>query len=475
MSYEIHTSVEQPINKHFILMERHLYNPDVVSCGQQDIVVFVENGYGRVYWSEEDIARLHQQSAKLLETKNACALLRQCKDVEKEYWKVANSVLKELANIPKRYRLAQLYDKYIEAFRNVLALYPASGPKATYAVEKRLLFLLKERFGDKTQEYLEILTREPKNYLLLDELKDWLALLNDNDEKKLIEHMKKYSIILPNIFSETEALAWAHERKRQKSSRDVALSIKELEKSRKKSVDIQKNIFKQCSCEIRFISIFIQELGGLRLLLKRCWNGEAYHMLPLYESIARITRCRTKDLCMFYTWRDIHTLLHNDIPLPNSVLDGRKRSYLMHFYRDSTHIYHGKKALKKKNELLMPYMPNNDATIKGTPASSGKTKGIAIVVKTDNPLEFQKIAMMLPDDAILVTGMTNPAMTIIMDKVKGIITDEGGIVCHAAIISRELRIPCIVGTKIATSVLKSGEKIILDADNGTVTRHNEKF
>ena len=55
-----------------------------------------------------------------------------------------------------------------------------------------------------------------------------------------------------------------------------------------------------------------------------------------------------------------------------------------------------------------------------------------------------------------------------MKKTRFIITDEGGLTCHAAIVSRELKIPCIVGTKIATKVLKDGDLVEADANKGIV-------
>ena len=70
--------------------------------------------------------------------------------------------------------------------------------------------------------------------------------------------------------------------------------------------------------------------------------------------------------------------------------------------------------------------------------------------------------------------MTAPDWVPIMGKAKAIVTDEGGLTCHAAIISRELGVPCIVGTssfgKKATEVLKDGETITIDAKNGLVYR-----
>jgi phosphohistidine swiveling domain-containing protein len=69
---------------------------------------------------------------------------------------------------------------------------------------------------------------------------------------------------------------------------------------------------------------------------------------------------------------------------------------------------------------------------------------------------------------ILVTSMTRPEFVPLMKKAGAVVTNEGGITCHAAIISRELNIPCIIGTKFATQVLKDGDLVEVDADNGVV-------
>jgi len=69
---------------------------------------------------------------------------------------------------------------------------------------------------------------------------------------------------------------------------------------------------------------------------------------------------------------------------------------------------------------------------------------------------------------ILVTSMTRVEFMPLMSKAKAIITNEGGIACHAAIVSRELNLPCIIGTKTATKVLKSGNWVEMDLDKGRV-------
>jgi len=64
--------------------------------------------------------------------------------------------------------------------------------------------------------------------------------------------------------------------------------------------------------------------------------------------------------------------------------------------------------------------------------------------------------------------MTTPELIGGMRKASAFVTDEGGIISHAAIIAREMKKPCIIGTKIATKVLKDGDLVEVDADRGVV-------
>ena len=71
---------------------------------------------------------------------------------------------------------------------------------------------------------------------------------------------------------------------------------------------------------------------------------------------------------------------------------------------------------------------------------------------------------------ILVAVTTHPDYVPAMQKAAAIVTEEGGILSHAAIVSREIRIPCIVGTKQVTKVLKDGDLIEVDANKGIVRK-----
>jgi len=70
--------------------------------------------------------------------------------------------------------------------------------------------------------------------------------------------------------------------------------------------------------------------------------------------------------------------------------------------------------------------------------------------------------------------MTTPKFTPILQRAAAIVTDEGGLTCHAAIIARELKVPCLIGTKNATDMLEDGMMVEVDADNGIVKILSEK-
>jgi pyruvate,water dikinase len=100
--------------------------------------------------------------------------------------------------------------------------------------------------------------------------------------------------------------------------------------------------------------------------------------------------------------------------------------------------------------------------LKGLGASSGKIKGKVKIIL--NPKEIDK----LEKGDILVAQATNPLFTIAMSHASAIITDYGGLLSHAAIVARELGVPCVVGTENATKILKDGMEVIVDGKEGII-------
>ncbi|MDP4000876.1 MAG: PEP-utilizing enzyme [bacterium] len=102
--------------------------------------------------------------------------------------------------------------------------------------------------------------------------------------------------------------------------------------------------------------------------------------------------------------------------------------------------------------------------VEGAIAFGGKISGIVRIVPDPS-----KVKVFNKGD-ILVTGATRPEFLPIMDKAAAFVTDAGGILSHAAITSREMKKPCIIGTKIATKVFKDGDLVEVDANKGVVRK-----
>lgn len=122
------------------------------------------------------------------------------------------------------------------------------------------------------------------------------------------------------------------------------------------------------------------------------------------------------------------------------------------------------KKVEKKEEKKVA--ADRKVIVKGLPASPGNVAGrVHVILDPSNIDEFQQ-------GEILVTEMTAPDWVPAMKKAKAIVTDSGGMTCHASIVSRELGIPCIVGTKsrgeAATSTIKDGIDVTVDATHGVV-------
>jgi pyruvate,water dikinase len=108
--------------------------------------------------------------------------------------------------------------------------------------------------------------------------------------------------------------------------------------------------------------------------------------------------------------------------------------------------------------------PASDApdVVKGHAGSPGKARGSARVIRS---LEE---AGKLKEGDILVAETTAPPWTPLFATAGGIVTDTGGILCHSAVVAREYRIPAVVGTAVATAIIRDGQLIEVDGDAGTV-------
>ena len=175
----------------------------------------------------------------------------------------------------------------------------------------------------------------------------------------------------------------------------------------------------------------------------------------------------------FYSFDEVVALIEFADVVDAAIIAERKKSYV--FYCEDHQTIIPLSGSEKETVLARFKEVDHSQTreFKGIIANKGKVTAKALVIipelDQDYNLFVKKLyGMEMTQGDILVTETTSPDFVPLMKKAGGIIANQGGLNSHAAIMSRELKVPCLVGTYHATEILKTGDLIELDADNGIV-------
>ncbi len=187
------------------------------------------------------------------------------------------------------------------------------------------------------------------------------------------------------------------------------------------------------------------------------WNAH-YFILILKEISKRINV--PTELLKYMTPREVSTVF-KEKPDPRE-LTARKNNCAYYWDKEGMECLHSEEADKIKKAILGTTDLSDVDDFRGLTASLGKAIGKVKVIKS-----VKEVGKVKEGD-ILVAVMTRPDYVPGMKKAAAIVTDEGGVTCHAAIVSRELSKPCIIGTKIATKVLKDGMMVEVNANHSWV-------
>lgn len=141
------------------------------------------------------------------------------------------------------------------------------------------------------------------------------------------------------------------------------------------------------------------------------------------------------------------------------VLEKRYEKSALIFYQGGYKLITGKEV----DELEKVMYSAQGDYVKGMCAYQGKVIGKVRIVTDPEMKNFE-------DGGILVTGMTRPEFIVLMEKSAAVVTDAGGLLCHAAIVARELKKPTVIGTEKATKVFKDGDLVEVDAEKGIVRK-----
>lgn len=175
----------------------------------------------------------------------------------------------------------------------------------------------------------------------------------------------------------------------------------------------------------------------------------------LFPAFARFSLCVTPG--------DVQTIMNGDGEGLLPVLEDR----LEHgcFLLDGELYPYSKLTEElKKRDLQLESFDTAVTEVKGNVGYKGMAQGPARIIRKFSDLVRVK------DGDILIANLTEPSYMVAMQKVAAFVTDEGGIMSHAAIVAREMKKPCIIGTKFATQVFKDGDMVEVDAENGIVRK-----
>lgn len=304
-----------------------------------------------------------------------------------------------------------------------------------------------------------------------------IALLKDKKEieKKLNKHANKYFWMLNN-YNEAKILDQKYFKEELNKitvpakEAEIKEKIKEAKGYRQQIIKDKEEIIRKYNLSplVKKLTSFLDEciwwqdirkeytlkiIDCLNLVLKEVGRRKSF----VLDNLKLLTPLEVKDLLIAG-------------PKKNKIFDKiiaeRKKGAFFHITNKKVREINDAKVKKEFFAFYIERAPQKQVSlIEGILASSGPTKyfkGSVKIIKSVNELSK------LQKGDILATVMTSPDYIAGMRKSGAIITDEGGLTCHAAIVARELNKPCIVGTKIATKVLKDGQIVELHTARGVI-------
>ncbi|MFC1598203.1 PEP-utilizing enzyme [Patescibacteria group bacterium] len=284
----------------------------------------------------------------------------------------------------------------------------------------------------------------------------------------LDEHVKKWHWV-ENSYIESEPLkAEDFKNKIEKQLEKVGGAeavVKKLEQARQaagKKAERKKELIEQCGFsdnlqKILDMSDRLSHLTDLRKMGVLRINNLIWLFL---DDLARATG-QPAELLYWMHYREMEDIVGNK---KWDVLKERDEKGILVLSDKGKQYFVQGDDLKALDFSSFLEVDKSVTSLHGQVAFKGKVKGEARVVRGRKDFDrFQ-------DGDILITNQTTPEFVPLMKRAAAVVTEQGGITCHAAIVSRELKIPCIIGTQSAMKIFKDGETIVVDGETGEVRK-----
>lgn len=412
--------------------------------------------------------------------------LEQHKNYGKKIYTDCLASCKQLVNISRKVSQGNLrslkagvllnrLNRYFKAVLNFTPFLALPPNYEAYITDEIKEFLVKEVGMKRVEEFLQKLMSSKQHPYQVREQIDLanIALTimgkgNIDLDKALQQHKVKYQWLSCYNFDEDE-FTQANFQNRLEVLLD--LPIEDLEnKTKSVAATLKQNEleFQKAVREVGFSGEMLRKVNLLReFVFLRTYRIEMnsqsnFYLKPLMAEVARRGNISIAQLVMMLP-NEIETMILFQ-EIPDSVNFVNRKIAAIFWLDNGTYRYSfGHQAKKLIAMQLGEVMEEKSVdVIKGTTASLGNTvRGRVRILDKSDLSEFQK-------GEILVTVMTSPEFVPAMHKAGAIVTDEGGVLCHAAIVSREMGKPCIIGTRIGTKVLKTGDIVEVDTHKSSI-------
>ncbi|MDO8668081.1 MAG: PEP-utilizing enzyme [bacterium] len=302
--------------------------------------------------------------------------------------------------------------------------------------------------------YKSVVAEEKKFVLRL--AKGFKRISEQGREKRINLYLEKFEWLSYHWFVGISPSKTQIKDKLNRLSLNVDRELTKIKIEQKKNEGEVKKIVK----ELKFSSaekLLLKQYRSwlfLRTYVKDNLNKMAFKSLPILYAIAEQKQIEPK-LIPFLTSEEIYNIESLAAKEINKLINERKNGF-------SAGIIENKFSFRAFNKMAALEKNIDETKIKGSIAFKGIVQGIVKVIMS--PKEQGE----LKKGEILVTSMTTPDLLPAMERAIAFVTDEGGITCHAAIVAREMKKPCIIGTKTATKILRNGDLVEVDAINGYV-------
>ncbi len=442
--------------------------------------VFWKAGQSHAYFSEESIKNWKEESKKFGEEGYIENFLKESTQIREDFKQVVKKIEERDMKKCTNAELHAYFKEYYKKLQRMQAIYSASQPEGVDFVNTKLGALLRKELKKGEKEDIEeehkIITSSSELDLIQQEHLDFFTLIKKNEISKeaLKEHAKKYPCFFFNTYSWEAIFSYLQQRIKETKKEEIEKEIKKVHEQKEQMGKKKQELLPTLSEETKRYAKILMKLGHDRLQLKNYWSGAELLALELFQEIQTRIGISEEDFFTSYTQEDIENALLHEEKLSEEEI--KKRNQAMLYKVDNGEIiFESGEEAEKAIEILLGKQDFSEQTkAKGMVANNGIISGRVRIVLVEDIEKFQKALSEFEQGEILITTMTSPNMVPLIKKAAGIVTNEGGICSHAAIIARELttprKKPCIVGTKDATRIFRTGEYVLLDGKNGTVTK-----